>query len=93
MQLQLYMIIDFVQGGDFFTLMRKFRRMKEEWVQVYIAEIALALQHLHDMDIVYRDLKVNICLPHFTCRVPCVSQCRANPRAHTYPVLNHILTL
>ena len=39
MQLQLYMIIDFVQGGDFFTLMRKFRRMKEEWVQVYIAEI------------------------------------------------------
>ena len=31
--------------------------MKESWVQVYIAEIALALQHLHDMDIVYRDLK------------------------------------
>jgi serine/threonine protein kinase len=78
------MIIDFVQGGDFFTLMRKFRRMKEEWVQVYIAEIALALQHLHDMDIVYRDLKVNMCLPHFTCRVSCVSQWPyPPPHAHT----------
>jgi serine/threonine protein kinase len=37
--------------------MRKFRRMQESWVRVYIAEIALALQHLHEMDIVYRDLK------------------------------------
>ena len=49
--------MDFVQGGDFFTFMRKFRRMPEEWVKVYVAEIALALQHLHEMDIVYRDLK------------------------------------
>jgi serine/threonine protein kinase len=48
-----------IQGGDFFSLMRKFRRLPESWVQIYIAEIALALQHLHDMDIVYRDLKVS----------------------------------
>jgi serine/threonine protein kinase len=54
---KLYMVMDFVQGGDFFTLMRKFRRLPEDWVRLYIAEIAMALQHLHDMDIVYRDLK------------------------------------
>ena len=54
---KLYMVMDFVQGGDFFTLMRKFRRMPEDWVRIYVAEISLALQHLHDMDIVYRDLK------------------------------------
>lgn len=54
---KLYMVMDFVQGGDFFTLMRKFKRLPEDWVKVYIAEIAMALQHLHDMDIVYRDLK------------------------------------
>lgn len=54
---KLYMVMDFVQGGDFFTLMRKFRRLPEEWVRYYVAEIALALQHLHDMDVVYRDLK------------------------------------
>ncbi|CAM9505337.1 unnamed protein product, partial [Ectocarpus fasciculatus] len=54
---KLYMVMDFVQGGDFFTLMRKFKRMPEDWVRVYIAEIAMALEHLHKMDIVYRDLK------------------------------------
>lgn len=54
---KLYMVMDFVQGGDFFTLMRKFKRMPEDWVRIYIAEIAMALEHLHKMDIVYRDLK------------------------------------
>jgi len=56
-QSKLYMVMDFVQGGDFFTLMRKHRRLPEEWVRIYIGEIAMALQHLHDMDVVYRDLK------------------------------------
>lgn len=54
---KLYMIMDFVQGGDFFTLMRKFKRLPEDWVRIYVSEIAMALQYLHDMDVVYRDLK------------------------------------
>lgn len=54
---KLFMVMDFVQGGDFFTLMRKFRRLPEDWCRVYIAEISMALQHLHEMEIVYRDLK------------------------------------
>ncbi len=35
---KLYMIMDFVQGGDFFTLMRKFKRLPEEWVKLYIGD-------------------------------------------------------
>lgn len=54
---KLYMVMDFVQGGDFFTLMRKFKRIPEDWVRLYVIEVAMALQHLHDMDVVYRDLK------------------------------------
>lgn len=54
---KLYMVMDFVQGGDFFTLMRKFRRLPEEWVRLYVLQVAMALQHLHDREIVYRDLK------------------------------------
>lgn len=50
-------IVMYQQGGDFFTLMRKYKRLPEDWVRVYICEIAMALQHLHDMDVVYRDLK------------------------------------
>lgn len=37
---KLYMVMDFVQGGDFFTLMRKFRKLPEEWVRLYIAEVS-----------------------------------------------------
>jgi serine/threonine protein kinase len=37
--------------------MRKFKRLPEEWVRYYVMEVAMALQHLHDMDVVYRDLK------------------------------------
>ncbi|GMI51971.1 hypothetical protein TeGR_g4395, partial [Tetraparma gracilis] len=49
--------MDFVQGGDFFTFLRKVGRMKESWAQLYVCEIALALQSLHDIGIIYRDLK------------------------------------
>jgi hypothetical protein len=34
------------KGGDFFTFMRKFGKLKEKWVQLYICQIALALQVL-----------------------------------------------
>jgi serine/threonine protein kinase len=38
---KLYMVMDFVQGGDFFTLMRKYRRLPEEWVRVYVCEVSV----------------------------------------------------
>ena len=38
------MVMDFVQGGDFFTFMRKFGRLRESCVQLYVTEIAMALQ-------------------------------------------------
>jgi serine/threonine protein kinase len=48
------MVMDFVQGGDFFTFMRKVGKVRESWARLYITEISMALQHLHDQDIVYR---------------------------------------
>ena len=57
---KLYMVMDFVQGGDFFTFLRKVGRMRESWAKLYICEIALALQHMHDLDVVYRDLKPEV---------------------------------
>ena len=54
---KLFMVMDFVQGGDFFTLLRKFKKLPEDWARVYVAEVAMALEHLHQLEIVYRDLK------------------------------------
>uniref|UniRef100_A0A8C7LIT8 Ribosomal protein S6 kinase n=1 Tax=Oncorhynchus kisutch TaxID=8019 RepID=A0A8C7LIT8_ONCKI len=86
---KLYLILDFLRGGDLFTRLSKevtlttrlpaastiwskhtlndigfsfsFVRLQvmftEEDVKFYLAELALALDHLHSLGIIYRDLK------------------------------------
>ncbi|KAF8589529.1 protein kinase A catalytic subunit [Ramaria rubella] len=53
----LYMIMDFVAGGELFTLLRKAKRFPDPVAKFYAAEVALALHYLHSKDIIYRDLK------------------------------------
>ncbi|XP_067852940.1 ribosomal protein S6 kinase alpha-6 isoform X1 [Heptranchias perlo] len=54
---KLYLILDFLRGGDIFTRLSKEVMFTEEDVKFYLAELALALDHLHSLGIVYRDLK------------------------------------
>ncbi len=51
------MVMDFVGGGDFFSLLAREGKLPEDRVRLYMAELILALSHLHSMGIVYRDLK------------------------------------
>ncbi|EGG03778.1 uncharacterized protein MELLADRAFT_78487 [Melampsora larici-populina 98AG31] len=53
----LYMVMDFVSGGELFNLLRKSQRFPDPVAKFFGAEVALALDYLHCMDIVYRDLK------------------------------------
>ena len=53
----LYLVTDFMSGGELFWHLQKEGRFKEDRAKFYIAELILALKHLHDHDIVYRDLK------------------------------------
>ena len=53
----LYLVTDFMSGGELFWHLQKEGRFKEDRAKFYIAELILALKHLHEHDIVYRDLK------------------------------------
>jgi len=60
---QLFFVLDFCAGGDLYyhlTRMKnsRFKHFSEEATQFYLAELVLALEHLHNQGIVYRDLKV-----------------------------------
>ncbi|KAG8294841.1 hypothetical protein J6590_093813 [Homalodisca vitripennis] len=61
----LYFIIPFVQGGDLYTHLRKKGKFSEIQSMFYSAQIILAVEYLHHLDIVYRDLKPeNILMDH-----------------------------
>ncbi|XP_046873986.1 ribosomal protein S6 kinase alpha-5 isoform X3 [Hypomesus transpacificus] len=55
---KLHLILDYVNGGELFTHLVQRVRFKEQEVALYSGEIVLALEHLHQLGIVYRDLKL-----------------------------------
>eukprot|EP01050_Picozoa_sp_SAG11_P017177 SAG11_NODE_2444_length_3354_cov_2.476498_5_plen_284_part_00 len=54
---RLFMVMDFMQGGELFFHLKKLGRFNQRAVQFYAAQMTLALEHLHDIDVIYRDLK------------------------------------
>ena len=54
---RIYYICPFIKGGDLFHKLKADGFLKEDLVKFYGAQIAVALQHLHDIGIAYRDLK------------------------------------
>jgi len=54
---KLYMILDYINGGELFYHLKKEGRFPENRVKFYAAEIVCAMAHLHSLRIVYRDLK------------------------------------
>ncbi|KAH6662996.1 kinase-like domain-containing protein [Halenospora varia] len=53
----LYLVTDFMDGGELFWHLQREGRFEEERTKFYVAELILALQHLHSHGIIYRDLK------------------------------------
>ena len=54
---KLYFVMDFVNGGELFFHLQNERRFAVARAKFYAAEILLALEHLHQHNIIYRDLK------------------------------------
>ena len=53
----LYIISDFMQGGDLFYHMHETSIFDFELAQFYTCELVLALEYLHNNNMIYRDLK------------------------------------
>ncbi|KAH9261446.1 hypothetical protein BASA81_000090 [Batrachochytrium salamandrivorans] len=54
---KLYMVFDFFNGGELFHYLSQGGRFSEDRAKLYTAEITLALEHVHNSNIIYRDLK------------------------------------
>ncbi|KAJ1958104.1 hypothetical protein GGI12_004825 [Dipsacomyces acuminosporus] len=59
---KLYLIMEYVAGGELFTHMARERIFTEDQAVFYMAELVLALSHLHKLGIVFRDIKPENCL-------------------------------
>nr|VZH91152.1 unnamed protein product [Spirometra erinaceieuropaei] len=56
---RLFFVIEFVNGGDLMYHMQRHLRLPEDYAKFYAAEICIALNFLHERQIVYRDLKLD----------------------------------
>ena len=55
---KLYLILEYAQGGELFEHLRTERMFPEDTAAFYMAEMVLALEHLHHtVGVIYRDLK------------------------------------
>ncbi|XP_073230481.1 serine/threonine-protein kinase MRCK beta-like isoform X9 [Porites lutea] len=54
----LYFVMDYYSGGDLLTLLSKYEdHLPEEMAKFYLAEVVLAVNSIHKMDYVHRDVK------------------------------------
>ncbi|VUZ41893.1 unnamed protein product, partial [Hymenolepis diminuta] len=53
----LYLVMEFLPGGDMMTLLMKLDTLTEPQTQFYVAETVLAVDSIHKMGFIHRDIK------------------------------------
>ncbi|KAL7329129.1 cAMP-dependent protein kinase catalytic subunit [Mucor circinelloides] len=52
-----FLVMDYVPGGELFRQLRKQKAFTEDEARFYAAEVVLAIEYLHSINVAYRDLK------------------------------------
>ncbi|CAL5364235.1 unnamed protein product [Camellia sinensis] len=53
----LYLVMEYLNGGDLYSLLRNLGCLDEDMARIYMAELVLALEYLHSLNVIHRDLK------------------------------------
>ncbi|XP_014484143.1 PREDICTED: serine/threonine-protein kinase S6KL isoform X2 [Dinoponera quadriceps] len=53
----LYILTDYIPGGELYSLVEEYGCLPENVVRIYVAEVALAIDFLHNAGITHRDIK------------------------------------
>jgi len=54
---KVYLVMEYLAGGELFMQLQKERMLMEDKALFYLAQVLLAIEHLHRQGIIYRDLK------------------------------------
>jgi hypothetical protein len=65
---KLYLILDYAPGGELFMYLEKQKMLLEDVAMFYMAELVLALEHLHKLGIFYRGLSCVFTRSVYLCR-------------------------
>jgi len=74
-----YIGMHHVGGGDLFSVLQQHGPFPPDGAKIYVAEVVLALAHLHSFDVVHQDVKVSVTRrstkralpsPRFLCHQP-----------------------
>lgn len=57
-EFNVYMVMEYIGGGDLFNVITKEQKLPEKSVSFYIAETSLGLLYLHRRGVIHRDLKL-----------------------------------
>ncbi|KDO28962.1 AGC protein kinase [Saprolegnia parasitica CBS 223.65] len=64
-QSKLFLVMDYLSAGSLAVHLRRVRKFQESHARFYAAEIAAAIAHLHQINIIYRDVKLeNVLMDH-----------------------------
>ncbi|KAI9916297.1 hypothetical protein PsorP6_016931 [Peronosclerospora sorghi] len=55
---KMYLVMDYYNDGSLFFHLRKSRKFSEKRARFYAAQLLMSMSHLHELNIAYRELKL-----------------------------------